>query len=151
MRPKWTNNKSNKLWAFVGLEQRPNVLFFVSSTSHCSSFYWLQNNLSLPRALYVLQHNVCMHVYTYNVYIYIYIYIYIWGARTVMAVSSVIRQKGESHNGCFKKTKHAKFSETPVLRFALLPYYRRTAAKFSKQLLWSITDKPQNSLLQSKL
>ena len=25
--------------------------------------------------------------------------------------SSVIRQKGESENGCFKKTKHAKFSE----------------------------------------
>ena len=24
--------------------------------------------------------------------------------------SSVIRQKGESQNGCFKKTKHAKFS-----------------------------------------
>ena len=68
-------------------------------------------------------------------------------------ISSVIRQKGESQNGCLKKTKHAKFSEkmtisyslctggkkcpffgkfgvlcflqTPVLRFALLPYYRR--------------------------
>ena len=76
--------------------------------------------------------------------------------------SSVIRQKGESQNGCFKKTKHAKFYEnyekrtflppdmhtyvcvsggkkcpffrkfdvlcfleTPVLRFVLLPYYRR--------------------------
>ena len=25
--------------------------------------------------------------------------------------SSVIRQKGESQSGCFKKTKHAKFSE----------------------------------------
>ena len=25
--------------------------------------------------------------------------------------SSVIRQKGEPQNGCFKKTKHAKFSE----------------------------------------
>ena len=25
--------------------------------------------------------------------------------------SSVIRQKGKSQNGCFKKTKHAKFSE----------------------------------------
>ena len=24
---------------------------------------------------------------------------------------SVIRQKGESQNGCFKKTKHAKFCE----------------------------------------
>ena len=57
--------------------------------------------------------------------------------------SSVIRQKGESHNGCFKKTKHVKFTEkrtfftlwyahvwnlwkdleTPVLRFVFLPYY----------------------------
>ena len=79
-----------------------------------------------------------------------------------LVTSSVIRQKGESQNGCFKKTKHAKFSaktnifyplirtrtcayayqgiknvhfcgkfgvlcflETPGLRFALLPYYRR--------------------------
>ena len=66
-------------------------------------------------------------------------------------LSLVIRQRGESQNGCFKKTKHVKFSEkrtflcvsggkkcsffakfgvlcfleTPVLRFALLPYYRR--------------------------
>ena len=69
-------------------------------------------------------------------------------------ISSVIRQKGESQNGCFKKAKHVKISEkhtfltyvcvsggkkcmffrnfdvlcfleTPVLRFALLPYYRR--------------------------
>ena len=66
-------------------------------------------------------------------------------------ILSVIRQKGESQNGCFKKRKHAIFSEkrtspvsgsnkyyffgkfgalcfleTPVLRFALLPYYRRS-------------------------
>ena len=62
-------------------------------------------------------------------------------------ISTVVRQKGESQNGCFKKTKHAKFSEkrtfltesfsflgkfvmlcffkTLVLRFALLLYYRR--------------------------
>ena len=81
--------------------------------------------------------------------------------------SSVIRQKGESQNGYFKKAKHAKISEklkflipdmhtfvyvsggkkclffgnfgmvcfleTPVLRFALLPYYRRSPVfeKFS--------------------
>ena len=67
-------------------------------------------------------------------------------------LSSVIRQKGESQNGCFKKIKHVQFSEkanisnplirtrtvrnvrffgkfdvlcfleTPVLRFALLTY-----------------------------
>ena len=70
-----------------------------------------------------------------------------------LALSSVIRQKGKSQNGRFKKTKHVKFSEirifltpwyvsggkkrtffgkfgvlyfreTAVLRFALLPYYR---------------------------
>ena len=70
-------------------------------------------------------------------------------------ISSVIRQKGETHNGCFKKRKHAKFSkfsvrvrirglcsffrkfgvrcflETPVLRFALLSYYRRFKKIFS--------------------
>ena len=54
--------------------------------------------------------------------------------------SSVIWQKGESQNGGNKNTKHAKFSKertffgkfgvlcilvTSVLRFALLPYYRR--------------------------
>ena len=65
--------------------------------------------------------------------------------------TSVIRQKGDSQNGYFKKTKHVKFSEkrlslppdtrtydnldvqkimlcfleTPVLRLALVPYYRR--------------------------
>ena len=76
--------------------------------------------------------------------------------------SPVIRQKGESQNGCFKKAKHAKISEkqtfltpwyahvcvsggktcfifgnfgvlcfleTPVLRFAPLPYYRRIYEK----------------------
>ena len=79
----------------------------------------------------------------------------------------VIRQKGESQNGYFKKTKHAKFSEsehfsppdmltyvrvsggmkcsflgkfgvlcfleTPVLRFALLPYYRRSVIYAHKE------------------
>ena len=68
-------------------------------------------------------------------------------------ISSIIRQKGEYQNGCFKKTKDSIFSkkqtfftyvcvsggkkcwffgklgvlcflETPVLKFALLPYYR---------------------------
>ena len=29
----------------------------------------------------------------------------------ILQFSSVIRQKGESQNGCYKKTKHAKFSE----------------------------------------
>ena len=89
--------------------------------------------------------------------------------------SSVIRKKGKSQNGCFKKTKHVKFSEkrlfltpwyphvcvsggkkcsffgkfgllcflkTPVLRFALLPYYwrisgyiMRNSMKYEKRVL----------------
>ena len=42
--------------------------------------------------------------------------------------SSVIRQKGESQNGCFNKIKHIKFSEKRTFLtpwYALLPYYRR--------------------------
>ena len=35
----------------------------------------------------------------------------------LMVLSSVIRQKGESQNGCFKKTKHAKFSESLIDKF----------------------------------
>ena len=76
-------------------------------------------------------------------------------AKCHVVITSVIRQKGKSQNGCFKKTKHGKFSEkrafftpwyahlrvknvyfsekfdvlcfleTPVLRFALLLYYWR--------------------------
>ena len=69
-----------------------------------------------------------------------------------IVISSAIRQNGKSHqNECYKKTKHANFSEKetfvsslrgkncslfrkldmlcflviPVLRFTLLPYYRR--------------------------
>ena len=34
--------------------------------------------------------------------------------------SSVIRQNGESQNGCFEKTKHAKFSENST---CLTPLY----------------------------
>ena len=37
-------------------------------------------------------------------------------------ISSVIRQKGKSRNGCFKKTKHVKFSEK---RTFLTPWYVR--------------------------
>ena len=34
-----------------------------------------------------------------------------WPDKPTSYKSSVIRQKGESQNGCYKKTKHAKFSE----------------------------------------
>ena len=62
--------------------------------------------------------------------------------KNIWHISSIIRPKGESQNGCYRKTKHAEFSEkrtflTPdthtcvfqkiwrALRFAFSPYYRR--------------------------
>ena len=77
-------------------------------------------------------------------------------------ISLVIRQKGESQNGCFKKAKHAKISEcvsgvkkcsffgnfgvlcfleTPVLRFALLPYSRRFVGSLRITLVTSFSVK----------
>ena len=59
-----------------------------------------------------------------------------------------IRQKGESQNGCYKKTKHVSvgkkssffgkfavlcFLVTPVLRFAYLPHYRRIIGKIHRK------------------
>ena len=88
-------------------------------------------------------------------------------------MSSVIRQKGESQNGCFKKAKQSTpkfpknkyflppdthmyvcvsggkncllfgnfgvlcFLETPVLRFALLPFYRRSVLQEEEINLFS--------------
>ena len=66
----------------------------------------------------------------------------------------VIRKKDESENGGNKKTKHTKFSEknedflphdthtyvpvTTVLRFALLPYYRRISFKTIGHKRWTV-------------
>ena len=63
--------------------------------------------------------------------------------------SLVIRQKGESQNGCFKKTKHAKFFEkriffTPLIR-TRVSYIRTifmvvvsiSIINFSEWKLWS--------------
>ena len=44
---------------------------------------------------------------------------------------SLIRQKGESHNGCFKKTKHVKFSEKTNISYPLT----RTRANISYSLI----------------
>ena len=48
------------------------------------------------------------------------------GKAQLFDTSSVIRQKGESQNGCFKKTKHVKFYEkrTCLIRTAgtILPF-----------------------------
>ena len=43
-----------------------------------------------------------------------------WVMQYDFRTSSVIRQKGKFQNGCFKKTKHAKFSEK---RTFLTPWY----------------------------
>ena len=67
----------------------------------------------------------------------------------LLDILSVIRQKCKSQNGCFKKRKHTYkcvsegkkfpgvlcFLETPVLRFALLPHYRRNATQFYHNVL----------------
>ena len=42
--------------------------------------------------------------------------------------SLVITQKGESQNGCYKKTKHAKFSEKQTF---LAPWYSHVRQKWS--------------------
>ena len=67
------------------------------------------------------------HIYLI-VFLWILLYVYLLCVSYLFHVQSVIREIGESENGCFKKTKHAKSSEkqkflTPW--YALLPYYRR--------------------------
>ena len=52
--------------------------------------------------------------------------------------SSVIRQKGESQNWCFKKTKHAKFSEKRT--FHTLWYACVRYMTFIWLLLWLLYD-----------
>ena len=63
----------------------------------------------------------------------------------------VIRQKGESHNGCFKKTKHLKFSEkrtflTPWYnpRFEIRPFALLPTNFGRKKFSWSL---PTNRVL----
>ena len=49
-------------------------------------------------------------------------------------ISSVIRQKGESQNGCFKETKHTKFSEKQTF----LTTRKHTTPNFPKNELFLI-------------
>ena len=49
---------------------------------------------------------------------------------------SVIRQKGKSQNGCFRKTKHAKFSE---IRTFVTPWYAHVCISGSEMFVfWEI-------------
>ena len=49
------------------------------------------------------------------------------GISILNSKSSVIRQKGESQNGCFKKTKHTKSSEKRKL---FTPWYAHVSTSF---------------------
>ena len=56
-----------------------------------------------------------------------------------MQKSSVIRQKGQSQNGCFKKTKHVEFSEKrtffyPLIRTGTCAYQGVKTVRFSENL-----------------
>ena len=77
--------------------------------------------------------------------------------------SSVIRQKGESQNGCFKKTKHVKFFEKTNISYPLIctstyvfqgvrnvRFFDVTCFVFEKHLFWDspfclITDEFQKN------
>ena len=50
-----------------------------------------------------------------------------------ISITSVIRQKGESQNGCFKKTKHAKFSEKQIFLTAWYEHIRVRTRTYAYQ------------------
>ena len=53
-------------------------------------------------------------------------------------VSSVIRQKVESQNGCFKKTKHAKFSKKTIISYALIRTHVLHILSEKRNICWKI-------------
>ena len=64
-------------------------------------------------------------------HLFIYVKHYALSTRLTLFLSE-IRQKCESQNGCFRKTKHAKFSETQTF---LTPWYQRIRnVRFSENL-----------------
>ena len=134
----WNQPITLRDWVHFGgfnffLEQiTPAVLFFL---------VWI---LNIVLGWFVLR-KIDLNVDNINCFSFLYKYI------ANMDISLVIMQKGESQSGCFRQTKHAKFSgkqtflnpryvsggkkclfsgkfgvlrflETPVLRSALLPY-----------------------------
>ena len=46
---------------------------------------------------------------------------------------SVIRQKEESQNGCFKKTKHANFSEKGNISYSLIRTHTYLCSSWGKK------------------
>ena len=64
---------------------------------------------------------------------------HIWKITNLVSLidrSSVVRQKGESQNGCFKKTKHVKFSEK---RTFLTPWYAHVTGGKKYSFFWKLT------------
>ena len=126
--------KSGYYWRlplFNFLEENFWTLYSCFIIRECKSSFWL------PVASLSILHCFYRKLKEWNIY-----------------TSSVIKQKDKSQNECYRKTKHAKFSEkqifltplcvsggkkcsffgkfgvlyflgTPILRFAHLPYYRR--------------------------
>ena len=63
----------------------------------------------------------------------------VFETKTAICKSSVIRQKDESQNGCFRKTKHVKFSEKrtffyPMIRTCTCAYQGVKNVRFSENL-----------------
>ena len=52
--------------------------------------------------------------------------------------TSVIGQKDEFHNGCFKKTEHAKFSEKRTFLTITCAYQGVRNVRFSENLTWFV-------------
>ena len=53
-----------------------------------------------------------------------------WWMQVCSNISSVIKQKRESQNGCYMKTKHTKFSEKPTF---LYPWYAHAHVRIRGQ------------------
>ena len=76
---------------------------------------------------------IFLHAVTYHIYNNI--------SSVCNNILSVIRQKGESQNGCFKKTKLAKFSEKRTLHPDMHMYvFVSLKNSFSNPLFCLITD-----------
>ena len=79
--------------------ETPFISCYIIAKKLSSSFRktWLNKKIYYKIALTSMQQTIISWCVLTQIFFYI--------------ILSVIRQKGESQNGCFKKTKHVKFSE----------------------------------------
>ena len=66
----------------------------------------------------------------------------------ILVNSSVIRQKDESWNGCFKKTKHAKFSEKRTFLTPISFFEKFVVFCFLETPISRFADSPNELFLQ---